>query len=46
MRVTSLVAAVAPRAGKIVFERENLLQIGILHSGFTFSHSSEIALES
>jgi len=54
MRVTSLVAVVAPRASKIVknglrlFEKgENLLQMGILvHFGFRLNQSSEIALES
>jgi len=52
MTPTSLAAAVAPRAGKIienglhVFERgENLLQNGVLHFVFRFSQSSEIALE-
>jgi len=53
MTLTSLVAAVAPRTGKIiknglhVFERgENLLQNGILNFVFRFSRSSEVALES
>jgi len=48
--VTSLVAVLAPRTGKIikngpsVFERrENLLQNDILQFMFTFSQSSEIA---
>jgi len=53
MRVTSLVAVVAPRTGKIiknshrVFERgENFPQNCTRHFGFRFSQSSEIALES
>jgi len=51
IRVTSLVAVVAPRTGKIikdgVFERgENFLQNGILHFVFRSSQSSEIALQS
>jgi len=53
MRVTSLVATVAPRTGKFitndhrVFEKgENLLQNGILQCVFRFSQSSEIALGS
>jgi len=52
MRVTSLVAVVAPRTGKIVknsrvFERgEDFLQNGVLHFVFRLSQSSEIALES
>jgi len=53
MMPTSLVAAVAPRTGKIiknglrVFERgENLLQIGILHFVLRSSQFSEITLES
>jgi len=47
MRVTPLVAVVAPHTGKIiknrprVFERgENLLQNGILHFAIRFSQSS------
>jgi len=51
--LTSHVAAVAPRTGKIiknglnVFQGgENLLQNGILHFVFRFSQSSEITLES
>jgi len=49
---STLLVAVAPRIGKIiknalsVCERgEDLLQNGILHFVFRFSHSSEIALE-
>jgi len=45
MRVTSLVVVVAPRTGKIVkndlhvFEREHLLQNGMLYFVFRFSQS-------
>jgi len=53
MRVTSLVAVVTLRTGKIVkngfrgFERgEDLLQNDILHFVIRFSQSSEKALES
>jgi len=52
MTVTSLVAVVPPRIGKIikdgpsVFEREeNLLQNGVLHFVFKLSQSSEIVLQ-
>jgi len=53
MTMTSLVATVAPRAGKIIKDRlrifeigENLLQNGILHFVFKLSQSSEIILQS
>jgi len=53
MTVTSLVAVVAPRKGKIIknglsdFEREeNLLQNGILHFACRLSQSPEIVLQS
>jgi len=51
MRVTSLVAVVAPRLGEIIknvhiFERgEKLLQNSMFHFVFTLSQSPEIALQ-
>jgi len=46
MTLTSLVAVVAPRTGKIVKNGLNLLQNGILHFVFKLNQSSEIALQS
>jgi len=43
---TSLVAAVAPRTGKINKNGENLLQNGILHFAFKLTQSSEIVFQS
>jgi len=43
MSVTSRVAVVAPRTGKIT---KNLRQNGILHFVFQLSQSSEIVLQS
>jgi len=45
MKVTSLVAVVAPRTGKIIKNVENLLQNGLFHFVFTLSQSPETALQ-